>query len=106
LVRSCMAEDNLQDLQAHVEVLWSFLREGGGGTEFPLMAYEACARAFDRLQDGNLASAAAEAGYAMLMDLAGKISDPAWRESFLQNIEEHRALVERQAASPPGRAHG
>ena len=38
------------------------------------------------------------------MERAEKISDPEWRKSFLENIPEHRALVdmwERMAGETP-----
>jgi hypothetical protein len=44
-----------------------------------------------------------EAGYRDLMARADKFTDPEWRQSFLDNIPEHRALVaqwERSEAGP------
>lgn len=37
---------------------------------------------------------ALETGYREWMTRAEKIGDPDWRKSFLENVSEHRAIVE------------
>jgi predicted ATPase/class 3 adenylate cyclase len=100
LTRCRMMDGDLPAARASAEALWSHLVACGmGGMEFPLLGYETCVRAFELAGEPELASAVANAGYAALTDQAGKISDPAWRRSFLEDIPEHRALVERQVVS-------
>jgi hypothetical protein len=36
-----------------------------------------------------------------LKDFAGKISDPEWRKSFLENVPEHRAIIEMWERNAP-----
>lgn len=101
LVRCCMERGDREGVRAGAEAVWSFLSNRTGGMEFPMLAYETCIRAFEALGLPELAATAAREGHALLMEQAGKISDPEWRQTFLRDVAEHRALVERQAASAP-----
>jgi tetratricopeptide (TPR) repeat protein len=90
-----LSEDNSRAAELAGKV-WTYLREAGAsGLEFPMLAYESCARVFERT--GNLEGyrAAVETGYGDLMSRAQKISDDAWRSSYLHNVPENRALVDR-----------
>lgn len=62
--------------------------------EFPLMAYLACGKAFETCGKDGDAKTALKMGYDELMTRAEKISDESWRKSFLENIPEHRQLIE------------
>ncbi len=95
LVRCRMAKGLLDQVREGTDEIWSTLQQGLGGMEFPMLAYETCAAAFERLGETELGAAAARAGYLALVDQAAKIGDPEWRRSFMENIAEHRALVER-----------
>ena len=73
--------------------LWAFLRkEGAGGLEFPILAYQTCGRVFERCGEDEKAETAWKEGYLELMTRAEKISDEHWRRSYLENIPEHLAL--------------
>ena len=73
--------------------LWAFLRkEGAGGLEFPILAYQTCGRVFERCGEQEKAEIAWKEGYEELMTRAEKISDDLWRRSFLENIPEHREM--------------
>ena len=97
LLRCAVAQRDLTAARVAVDELWAHLRRGAEGMEFPLLAYETCAWAFDLLSERDAAAAVGRAAYDTLMEQAAKISDEAWRECFLRAIPEHRALVERQA---------
>jgi class 3 adenylate cyclase/tetratricopeptide (TPR) repeat protein len=99
LTRCRMVLGDLAAVRESAEALWHCLHEGTGGMELPLLAYDTCARAFEMVGEADLASVAVGVGHAVLMDQASKISDPEWRQSYLEGIPEHRALVERQAAA-------
>jgi class 3 adenylate cyclase/tetratricopeptide (TPR) repeat protein len=99
-----LAQGDLQAIRTAAAAVWSFLEEGVTGMEFRLLAYEACARAFDVVGERDRSSAATAAAYSALMDQAGRISDPEWRQSFLRDIAEHQALLERQATARLARA--
>jgi hypothetical protein len=54
--------------------------------------YRICAETFAALGDGQNLQAVLEAGNQALMDLAEIINVPAWCQSFLGNVSDHRAL--------------
>lgn len=70
------------------------MTNGTKGLESPTWAYQTCADIFDALSAPDQARAAVEAGYRELMERAAKIDDPEWRKSLLENIAEHRAVIE------------
>ena len=70
---------------------------GTHGMEFASRAYLTCADVFDAVGESELARAAVEEGYHELIQRADKISNADWRTSFLENVPEHRTLVERWA---------
>jgi hypothetical protein len=63
--------------------------------EFPGLAYLTCALVYEALDQVDQTVAAVTAGYVNLMGGAERIEDDAWRRSFLHEITEHQALVER-----------
>ena len=76
--------------------VWDYLRQSGAsGLEFPLLAFESCARVFEASGNEVALRASIEAGYRELVERAQKISDSEWRDSFLHNVPEHRALGKR-----------
>lgn len=79
-------------VKANNEV-WAFLRkEGAEGLEFPLLAYQTCARVFEAVENMKGAKRAMKEGQEELMKRAERISDEHWRRSFLENIPEHHKL--------------
>jgi predicted ATPase/DNA-binding SARP family transcriptional activator/class 3 adenylate cyclase len=76
---------------------WNYLREHG--TEelnSPSLLYVCIADVLDGVEISDVsAHEVIEAGYRDLMQKAEKISDPEWRCSFLENIDENRAIVEQ-----------
>ncbi len=95
LARCALAQGQLDEARQAVTEVWNYLREyGASGIEFPVWAYQTCADGFDALGDAENAQPALDAGYRELMTRADKISNPEWRRSFLENVAEHRAIVE------------
>jgi class 3 adenylate cyclase/tetratricopeptide (TPR) repeat protein len=89
--------------QAAAEVWQHLVNHGPAGMELPGLAYLTCAEVFEALDEPVPAREALAAGYREVMARAEKISDPEWRQSFLENVPEHRALVaqwERGQAGP------
>jgi tetratricopeptide (TPR) repeat protein len=77
--------------------VWSYLREyGSTGFSFPARVYLDLADVFAGLE---MPSAQVEdviaLGYHDLMQRSGRISNPEWRQSFLENVVENRTIVER-----------
>ena len=95
LARCALAQAQQDEARRHATDIQNYLREHGAkGLEAPVWAHQTCADIFDALNEPELARSAVEAGYRELMDRAGKISEPEWRKSFLENVAEHRAIVE------------
>ncbi len=79
--------------------IWQYLGDHGSGRmERPALAYLTCADTFEARHDAPAARAALEAGYQALADVAGRIENAAWRQSFLENIPENRELARRWQA--------
>ncbi len=74
--------------------VWEFLQQHGPeGMEFPVWAYLTCARIYLAASDDESSRSTVRAGYRELITRAEKISDLAWRKSFLENIPEHRVIA-------------
>ncbi|HEV8339343.1 MAG TPA: adenylate/guanylate cyclase domain-containing protein [bacterium] len=95
IARCALAQGRLDEARRHATDLWTYLAETGPkGIEHPVWAYLTCADIFDALGQREQARAAVESGYRELMERAEKISNPEWRKSFLENVPEHRSIVE------------
>jgi predicted ATPase len=96
LVRCLLALGRNEEARQQAEALWEYLTDRGpGGMEFALLAYQTCADLFAAVGDVERSRTAVEAGYRELVDRAEKISDPAWRISFLEIVPEHRSVAEK-----------
>jgi tetratricopeptide (TPR) repeat protein len=94
LARCALALGRIEEALQHAGQIWNSLQQNGShGMEFPIWAYLTCARVFQAAGDSSAVRAALEAGYQELYARAGKISDPDWRQSFLENIPEHREIA-------------
>jgi tetratricopeptide (TPR) repeat protein len=96
-----------QEALEHTREVWEYLQESGSkGLEFPILAYQTCANIFKAVDDEQQSASAVEEGWDELMSRADSISDASWRESFIENVPEHRVMSEmwdRQAGSPASR---
>jgi predicted ATPase len=96
MVRCLLALGRVEEAREETEVLWEHLsNRGPGGMEFPVRAYQTCADLFAAGGDLGRARAAIKKGYRELWDRAERISDSVWRKSFLENVLEHRTIIER-----------
>jgi hypothetical protein len=62
--------------------------------EFPIRAYVTCAEVFDSLGEREKSQEAIDSGYHQLLEQADKIGDVEWRNRYLENVPEHRAIRE------------
>jgi len=92
--RCALAQGHLDEVRRFAAELWNALGTGRAKGEFPLLSYQTCADLFDALGEGEQTKAAVEAGNRELMNRAEKISNPEWRKVFLENVPEHRAVIE------------
>lgn len=96
LARAALAEGQPDVARQQAAVVWAHLREHGpGGMEFPVRAYLTCAEVFGALGEPGTARIAVEEGYHELIQRADKISNLEWRKSFLENVPEHRAILDK-----------
>jgi hypothetical protein len=58
------------------------------------MVYRTCSEVFDALGEVENAQAVIENCHQSLMEFANTINVPEWRQSFLENVPDHRALIE------------
>ncbi len=95
LARCALAEGALEEAGQQVEAVWNYLNESDTAIwEFPIRAYLTCADIFDALGETEKSHAAVKAGYNELMAQADKLSDPEWRRAYIENIREHRQIVD------------
>lgn len=87
--------------------VWNYLRENGTeGLSSPAWIYVCIADVLAEISIPDISSEQViEIGYQDLMQRAEKISDIDWRQSFLENVSENRAIVEMwEKINKPGRA--
>lgn len=95
LARSILGIGKEEQAITHNDTVFAYLEENSGGTmEFPIIAYLGCYSIFKALDSGEKVKQSVELGYQTLMGNAEKISDEEWRQGYLQNIPEHRRLIE------------
>ena len=95
LARCALALHDREEAALHTAELWNYLRlQDAHGMEFPIWAYVTCAQAFAALDEPDKARQAIEEGYRELLRRADKIGEIRWGQSFLDNVPEHRMLVE------------
>ncbi|MFN8497985.1 MAG: BTAD domain-containing putative transcriptional regulator [Anaerolineae bacterium] len=86
------AEGKVEDALAHVEAILAILAEHPRvGLDEPFTTYLACYRVLAAACDPRAADILAQ-GYALLLDYAEQLADEALRQSFLENVLEHREL--------------
>ena len=65
----------------------------GEGPDFPHRDYWICGRILDTMGETEAAQTARSRAYELLMALAERISDPAMRRSYLEQIAIHREIA-------------
>jgi len=94
--RCRLALKDLEKAREFALPLWDFLQQqSGAGMEFPMLGYETCVEVFSASGQAALARQVVESSCRELMARAGKISLPEWRQSFMEQVPEHRRLQAR-----------
>ena len=95
LAACAVLEGQLNEARKFVNEVWDHLKEHGWlGMSNPGTVYRTCAETFDALGDEINTRVVIESGHQALMEVGDKINVPAWRQSFLENVPDHRALME------------
>ena len=95
LAACAVMQGRLDESRNYITEVWDYLKEHGWlGMSNPGKVYRTCAETFDALGEDENARAVIESGHQALMDVAEKINVPAWRQSFLENVPDHRAIME------------
>ncbi len=107
MARCALAQGKLDDAHKQGDEAWNYIREHGiFGFLYPFHVYVILADLFDALGETAQSRAVIEAGYQALSVAADKISNPEWRRSFLENIEENHMLVELWQRIQEEKRHG
>ncbi len=64
------------------------------GLSNPGATYLHCAEVFEALGERENCQAVLDLAHRLFMEMADQIDVPEWRQSFLENIPENRALME------------
>ncbi len=95
LAACALAEGRYEDARKYVAEVWDYLQAHGGAVmENPSTAYRICSEVFEALGERENARLALHAGHQALVDKADMINMPEWRQSFLENVPENRAIME------------
>jgi tetratricopeptide (TPR) repeat protein len=95
LAACAIQQGQLDEARKYVHQAWDHLKEHGWlGMSNPGTVYRACAETFDALGEDENTRMVIQSAHQALMDVADKINVPAWRQSFLENVPDHRAIME------------
>jgi tetratricopeptide (TPR) repeat protein len=95
LARCALSRSDRDEALRQAGEVWAYMQAAGSqGMEFPIRAYLTCAEVFEWLGESERSRAAIEEGYRDLIRRAEKISTIDWGRSFLENVPEHRSLIE------------
>jgi hypothetical protein len=88
-------QGQLDEARKYIHEAWDHLKEQGSvGMENPPWFFRACAEVFDALGEADNVHEAIEVGHQGLMEVADTINVPEWRQSFLENVPDNRAIME------------
>jgi hypothetical protein len=89
-----LAASELTTALTSAEQAFIILNEcGGEGPEFPQLDYFICYQVFSADGEKRLAQLALQSAYNLVMGRANKITDPALRQSFLEQVAVNREIV-------------
>jgi hypothetical protein len=95
LARCSLANGSLFVALEHASLVWENLQKQDGPVlEFPLLAYRSCYQVFNAAGRTDTAQRIVTQGRQYLLDCANRISNPDWRRPYLENIPEHRWILE------------
>lgn len=95
--RVALAQGRREDAKKLTKEVWNYLCEHGTeGLGSPSWLYVCVADVLDVVEISNISMReVVETGYRELMQRAEKVSNPEWRQSFLENVAENRIIIER-----------
>lgn len=95
LARCSMASGDLNTAEGYISRVCDYLKTNGAvGMELPIWSYKTCAEIYYALDMADRAQQAVKDGYNELTDRADLISDREWREAFLMNVPDHKAIID------------
>jgi class 3 adenylate cyclase/tetratricopeptide (TPR) repeat protein len=95
LAACAIQQGQLEEARKYAQEAWDYLKEHGiAGVERPDLVYRSCAETFDALGEAENARAVLESAHHALLEVADTINLPEWRQSFLENQPDHRAIME------------
>jgi class 3 adenylate cyclase/tetratricopeptide (TPR) repeat protein len=95
LAACAVMQGESEEARKYIHETWDYLKEHGlTGMNNPGNVYRSCAETFDALGEAEVFQAVLESGHQMLMEVADTINVPEWRQSFLENVPDNRALME------------
>ena len=95
LAACAILQGQLDEAGNYVHEAWEYLKEDGWlGLNNPSLVYRLCAETFGALGNLENARAVLESGRQAILEVADKIQSPAWRQSYLENVPDNRAIIE------------
>ncbi len=95
LAKCAALEGRMDEARTHVRLASDHLKaHGWTGMGNPQAVYLYCAEVFDALGETENLREHLELAHQEFMDVANHIDVPEWRQSFLENVPEARALME------------
>jgi class 3 adenylate cyclase/tetratricopeptide (TPR) repeat protein len=95
LAACAIMQGESEEAHKYVQETWDYMREHGGtAMDKPGNVYRNCAETFDALGEAETFQAVLESGHQTLVEMADTINLPEWRQSFLENVPDNRALME------------
>jgi ATP/maltotriose-dependent transcriptional regulator MalT len=93
LARCLLKLNRAEQARMHAQEMQDYLSlHGAQSLEFPLAAYLVCAEVFNAAGDSEKAGVALQEGFQELTTRAERISELTWRQNYLENVPENRAL--------------
>jgi len=95
LAACAIMQGQLDAARKYIRAAWNYLKEHGWiGMGNPGKVYLMCAETFDALGDEENYKQVLESSHQALMKVANMKNMPGWGQSFLENVPEHRTLIE------------
>jgi hypothetical protein len=96
LARGLLLLGDLAGARSEARQVWQYLSDHGGqAMECPALAYLACVEVFEAGGDLEISQTALLAAHQELTTAARRIENPAWRQSYLENVPANRLIQER-----------
>ncbi|MFN8596701.1 MAG: tetratricopeptide repeat protein [Anaerolineae bacterium] len=103
LAKCALAEGRQEEARESGGQVWNYLQVHGATAMYEAVptyltlieVFEALAESSRASEDVSTVKSMVEVAYELVAARAEKISEPIWRQSFLQNVPSNRAVVER-----------